>query len=231
MSSVDGRNYAIKYQQPYKSHFARYEQLREVVFLQFINHPNCVQFYAAWEEADVLYIQSELCVSNLQKYIFAKDGDIPQTKVWEVSLDILRVSQSIADEDASRGAAFLQALSYLHSNAIVHLDVKPENILLDQFGIAKLADFGLAFHLDSDDPQECLVEGDSRYLAHEALADESAGVSTKRDVYSLGLTILQLATDLWVPNNYEQLEQIRHFDLPDAVTTRTLANWLVLLRN
>jgi serine/threonine protein kinase len=45
-------------------------------------------------------------------------------------------------------------------------------------------------------------------------------VSTKRDIYSLGLCILQLATDLWIPNNGEQLDHIRKLELPDKLTSR-----------
>lgn len=58
-------------------------------------------------------------------------------------------------------------------------------------------------------------------MAQEALADESEfRVSTKRDIYSLGLCILQLATDLWIPSDGEQLAHIRKLELPDKLTSR-----------
>jgi serine/threonine protein kinase len=61
-------------------------------------------------------------------------------------------------------------------------------------------------------------------LAHEALVDESEfRVSTKRDIYSLGLCILQLATDLWIPSDGEQLEHIRKLELPEKLTSRVPA--------
>ncbi|KAI6218152.1 Protein kinase domain-containing protein [Aphelenchoides fujianensis] len=202
-SKDDHRKYAIKYQVPYKNHFKRYEQLREVVFLQFVDHPNCVRFYAAWEEADRLHMQFELCPGNLNKFLTDHDGQVPEARVWDVLLDLLR------------------ALAYLHSHSILHLDVKPENILIDANGVAKLSDFGMAFDLTTDNPTACRVEGDSRYLAREALDDISEFcVSTKRDIFSLGMTLLQLATDLWIPNNGEELEDIRALRLPRKLLDR-----------
>ncbi|KAI6223306.1 Membrane-associated tyrosine- and threonine-specific cdc2-inhibitory kinase-like protein [Aphelenchoides besseyi] len=197
-SKDDGKKYAIKLGMKYKTKFDRYQQLREVVFLQFVNHPNCVRFVSAWEEADRLHIQTELCEGNLHEYI-EKNGELPEPRVWDVLLDVLR------------------AVVYLHFHHILHLDIKPENILFDSNGIAKLSDFGLAFDLISDDPDDCRIEGDSRYLAREALDDEGERVSTKRDIYSLGVTVLQLATDLYLPPNGDDLQGIRDLQLPDHI--------------
>ncbi|KAI6188924.1 Kinase domain protein [Aphelenchoides besseyi] len=196
LSKVDGKRYAIKYGSMYRTHKDRYLQLREVVFLQFINHPNCVRFVMAWEETDRLHMQLELCEMNLQGYMISFNGKVPRQKVSNVLLDILR------------------ALSYLHSHSIVHLDVKPENILFDSHEIAKLSDFGMAFDLKSDDSEVCRVEGDSRYMALEALIDgDKRRVTTKRDVYSLGVTMLQLATDLHIPAGGNELDDIRALKL------------------
>lgn len=88
---ASGVESAIKYSMKYNSQHDRYEKWREVVFLEFINHPNCIKFRSSWEEADTLYIETELCLCNLQKYIFNRDGDVPEDKVWDVLLDVLRV--------------------------------------------------------------------------------------------------------------------------------------------
>ncbi|KAI6180565.1 Membrane-associated tyrosine- and threonine-specific cdc2-inhibitory kinase-like [Aphelenchoides besseyi] len=191
-SKDDGKMYAIKLGRTYKTKFDRYQQLREVVFLQFVSHPNCVRFVSAWEEADRLHIQTELCEGNLQDYV-ELHGGLPEKRVWEVLLDILH------------------AVVYLHFHRVLHLDIKPENILLDANGIAKLSDFGLAFDLISDDPDDCRIEGDARYLAREAIDDEGERVSTKRDIYSLGVTVLQLATDVYLPPNGDDLQGILNF--------------------
>lgn len=90
-SKETGDESAIKYSMKYNSQRDRYEKFREVVFLEFINHPNCIKFKSAWEEADTLFIETELCLCNLQKYIFKRDGDVPEMIVWNVLLDVLRV--------------------------------------------------------------------------------------------------------------------------------------------
>lgn len=72
-----------------------------------------------------------------------------------------------------------------------------------------------------DDPKDCYVEGDARYLAHEGMDDNSEfRVSTKRDIYSLGVCVLQLATDLSVSSNSGNLELVREFKLPPYVYLR-----------
>jgi membrane-associated tyrosine/threonine-specific cdc2-inhibitory kinase len=142
-SKKDKSECAVKYSMKYKSQRDRYEKWREVAFLEFIDHPNCVQFCAAWEEADTLYIRTELCLCNLQKYIFNRDGNVPEHNVWNVLLDVLRV-RNFCSQLVN---VFIKALAYLHRNSILHLDVKPENILLTNDGIAKLGDFGMAFCL------------------------------------------------------------------------------------
>ncbi|KAI6207277.1 Protein kinase domain-containing protein [Aphelenchoides fujianensis] len=202
-SKDDHRQYAIKYQVPYKNHFKRYEQLREVVFLQFVNHPNCVRLYGAWEEGDRLHMQFELCPANLNKFLADHDGNVPEPRVWDVLLDLLR------------------ALAYLHSNSVLHpgRETGEHSDRRERRRQARGFRHGLSTCKDS--VTACRVEGDSRYLAREALDDISEYcVSTKRDVFSLGVTILQLATDLWIPNNGEELEDIRALRLPRKLLDR-----------
>ncbi len=82
----------------------------------------------------------------------------------------------------------LLALQHLHSNDLIHMDVKPENIFIGRDGICKLGDFGLVVDLSKDSPtkvssQEGTIGGDSKYMASEILE----GVYTKAcDVFSLG---------------------------------------------
>jgi len=105
-------------------------------------------------------------------------------------------------------------LSYLHRNDIVHLDIKPgkinkihknlkflENILISKTKKYKLGDMGqsalakLSF--------EEIEEGDARYLAPELLNSEEYSEKpelTKADVFSLGITLFELATGNILPN-------------------------------
>jgi serine/threonine protein kinase len=93
---------------------------------------------------------------------------------------------------ARLGAQVAEALAYAHRQGILHRDVKPANLLLDQTGAVWVTDFGLAKLLEHDDltvPGE--VAGTLRYSAPERFAGRS---DARTDVYSLGLTLYELLT-------------------------------------
>lgn len=73
---------------------------------------------------------------------------------------------------------------------MVHLDIKPENILISNSGDYKLGDFGLS-RLARCKANEILEEGDSRYLSKEMLNPKDIDL-TKVDIFALGITIYQL---------------------------------------
>lgn len=87
-----------------------------------------------------------------------------------------------------------KALSYLHHDCrsrILHLDVKPENILLDENFKALVSDFGLSKLMGRDESQVMTtVRGTRGYLAPEWLLEH--GVSEKSDIYSYGMVLLEI---------------------------------------
>ncbi|CAK9277314.1 unnamed protein product [Sphagnum jensenii] len=88
-----------------------------------------------------------------------------------------------------------RALAYLHeecSDHIIHLDVKPENILLDHQFCPKLSDFGLAKLMEREQSRVVTsMRGTPGYLAPEWLLPHAA-VTAKTDVYSFGMVLLEL---------------------------------------
>ena len=82
-------------------------------------------------------------------------------------------------------------LGYLHANKIVHRDLKPENVLMDMNGYIKLADFGLAKFLQTDDMTKSFC-GTAEYLAPEVL--EMSGHSFAVDWWTLGVLIYEMRT-------------------------------------
>ncbi|MDA0285318.1 MAG: serine/threonine-protein kinase [Planctomycetota bacterium] len=93
---------------------------------------------------------------------------------------------------ARMGAQVAQALRHAHRKGVLHNDVKPGNLLIDAAGKVFVTDFGLAEPLDSDSSDhDDAVNGTLKYMAPErflGICDETS------DVYSLGITLLELVT-------------------------------------
>jgi serine/threonine protein kinase/tetratricopeptide (TPR) repeat protein len=88
------------------------------------------------------------------------------------------------------------AIAEAHRQGIVHRDLKPANILLDSRGRPKVADFGLAKMLDSDDglTKSCAVLGSPSYMAPEQAAGQAKQIGPAADVYALGAILYELLT-------------------------------------
>ena len=107
--------------------------------------------------------------------------------VTELSIDpahwrgVARIALQVAD-----------ACAYAHGQGTLHRDIKPGNLLIDASGIVWVADFGLARALEQDDvTQTCGVVGTLRYMAPEQFKGKA---DVRSDVYSMGLTLYELAT-------------------------------------
>jgi serine/threonine protein kinase len=152
----------------------------EVARLSTVNHPNLVQFYGVYQKEDqgCTYLVMELCEGGtLQKAL--ESENVPWSKRWQWALQIT------------------EGVAYLHSEGVLHRDLKSDNILIDHNGKAKLADLGLA-QVDAL-LQACeakVVEQgpeNQRFMAPENIGNEA--LSTKAaDIYVLGLVFWQIAS-------------------------------------
>ncbi|XP_056612372.1 proto-oncogene serine/threonine-protein kinase mos [Triplophysa dalaica] len=113
---------------------------------------------------------------NLQQIIYGLTDQLPMDKCIKYSADIAC------------------ALQHLHAQSIVHLDLKPANVLVSEEGVCKLADFGCSIKLSGKSDATHLMEigGTFTHRAPELLKGEE--VSTRVDVYSFGITMWQLLT-------------------------------------
>jgi len=95
-------------------------------------------------------------------------------------------------------------LNELHGKGIVHLDIKPENILQSQTGTFKIGDLGMARLLTKIIEEHDIPEGDCRYLAKELL-NEDPNIPipdlTKADVFALGMIIYELVEGVDLKRN------------------------------
>lgn len=148
-----------------------------------VDHPKLVKTLELGTRTD-LYGQTEFMAMELFEGVTLLEGisfsNGPMK--WDATCDV--VSQ------------VAQGLGYLHARGMVHRDVKPDNILVDRHGHAKLLDFGLTLtDLNADDDefslamifgQDCL--GTADYIAPEQSVD-SMKVDGRADIYSLGCTL------------------------------------------
>ncbi|KAG0615145.1 hypothetical protein M758_5G018500 [Ceratodon purpureus] len=153
----------------------------EVASMGAIRHLNLVRLHGFCSEgAHRLLVYEFMPNGSLDAWLFGKkQGE--KLLDWEQRLNI------------ALGTA--RALAYLHeecSDHIIHLDVKPENILLDHQFCPKLSDFGLAKLMDREQSRVVTsMRGTPGYLAPEWLLPHAA-VTAKTDVYSFGMVLLEL---------------------------------------
>lgn len=113
-------------------------------------------------------------------------------------------------------------MKYLHESGYIHLDIKPSNFFVAQKGILKLGDFNLTRKKNkfNDD----YFEGDSTYMAPEILeATKIKELNEKCDIFSLGLTIIEILFKVELPQNGVLWRQIRseNFKIPDDFISNT----------
>jgi serine/threonine protein kinase len=108
--------------------------------------------------------------------------------------DRLAEGQALRDGETARIAGELaSALAYAHAQGVVHRDVKPTNVLFDEDGRAKLADFGVARITDASTLTEAgTVLGTAAYISPEQATGELVGPAT--DVYSFGVMLYRMLT-------------------------------------
>ena len=121
----------------------------------------------------------EFCKKSLRKY--------SKRNINSASVDEKFVKKVLRD--------VCLGLEVMHSKGIVHLDIKPENILESFSGRFKIADFGLTRSLMQMNEDRDIPEGDCRYLAKELWNDDPFSPLpdlTKADIFSLGMTAYEL---------------------------------------
>jgi serine/threonine-protein kinase len=173
-------------------HRARDRELgREVAIKQI--HPQFLhderQLARYWQEAQLL--------ASLQHPHVLTIYDLVRSRGWLV-LELMRGSLRQAAETGPIDLDFLRlalacslsALHFLHTNGVIHGDVKPSNLLVDSQNRVKLGDFGLARRGTSDEGS--LLKGTTKYIAPELLSNQFGPVGPASDLYSLGFTAYEL---------------------------------------
>jgi predicted Ser/Thr protein kinase len=139
-----------------------------------LSHPNTVHIYAVGEDSGVHFLAME--------YV---KGDTLGPYIRERGRLSVREACDIARQVAL-------ALKEAHDHGIVHRDIKPQNILIDEAGRVRVMDFGLAkgVHAGTSLTQEGTVVGTPAYMSPEQVQGQT--VDGRSDVYSLGVTLFEM---------------------------------------
>jgi tetratricopeptide (TPR) repeat protein/tRNA A-37 threonylcarbamoyl transferase component Bud32 len=151
--------------------------IREAQATAKLNHPNIVSIYDIGKEDEKQFFVIEFVDGMSVRSLMATypEGKCDIQTVLRTSIDVCN------------------ALQYAHSQGILHRDVKPENIMITQEGIAKLMDFGLARMLSQPGmTQEGIIVGTVSYVAPENALGK--GADARSDLYSFGAVLYEMVT-------------------------------------
>lgn len=186
---------------------------REALAATELVHPNIVSVYDVGEEDNMQYLVMEYVKGmDLKRYI-QTHYPVP----YDTAVNIMQ--------------QILSAISLAHTHQIIHRDLKPQNVLIDNEGVVKITDFGIAIALsETSITQTNTMLGSVHYLSPEQARGSMA--TKQSDIYALGIILYELLTGS-VPFDGESAVTIalKHFqdELPsikdlDPTTPQALEN-------
>ena len=169
---------------------------REARAVAQLQHPNIVTVIDRGEEDDRQFIVFEYIDGENLKERVVRKGRLDVREALEIAVEVAR------------------GLAFAHSQGLVHRDVKPQNVLLNGDGRAKVTDFGIARSLDVDGmTQTGTVLGTSNYIAPEQASGQR--VDTQSDVYALGVVLYEmLAGEVPFPGESFVVVAMKHVHEP-----------------
>ena len=193
----------VSHKQQHRLPIKRFEQERE--FLSTIRHPNIVQYLCMRQDPDtgLPVLLMELMDESLTHFLESS----PQPIAYHIQANICH--------------DITLALSFLHSNGIVHRDLSSNNVLLRGNVLAKVTDFGMA-KLGDMNPKVTrytftMCPGTDVYMPPEAVQDEPV-YTEKIDCFSFGVIMVQISTRQFPkPGNRRQKIEVNHPGLPQGI--------------
>lgn len=148
---------------------------REALSVSNLSHPNIVEVYDVGEEDGNYYIVMEYIEGKTLKQLLQKRGALTLNEVIDIMTQLT------------------DGLAHAHEAYIIHRDIKPQNIMIEDNGLVKITDFGIAMALNSTKlTQTNSVMGSVHYLPPEQA--NGKGSTVKSDIYSLGILMYELLT-------------------------------------
>jgi eukaryotic-like serine/threonine-protein kinase len=171
-----GREVAVKV---LHHHFAEDQEFverfrREASSAAGLSHPNIVGIFDRGEWNGTYYIAMEYVPGRALKAIVRESGPLDPVAAIDIVIQILRAAR------------------FAHRRGVIHRDLKPHNVILDEEGRARVTDFGIARAGASDMTLTGSIMGTAQYLSPEQA--QGYAVSDSSDLYSVGVILYELLT-------------------------------------
>jgi len=183
--------------------------LKEIRFLRLLKHPNTIEYKGCYLKEHTAWLVMEYCLGSASDIIEVHKRPLKEDEIAAICEGVIR------------------GLTHLHAIARIHRDVKAGNILLTENGTVKLADFGSA---SINCPANSFV-GTPYWMAPEViLAMDEGQYDGKVDVWSLGITCIELAERKPPYFNMNAMSALYHIAQNDSPTLQPISNWSDVFR-
>ena len=172
--------------------------LLELKALHEASHPSIVSFYCAFYREGAVHVALEYMDASLLDISRGAGASLPEPVLAAIALPVLH------------------GLVYMHREKhIIHRDIKPSNLLVDGLGNVKIADFGVSGELHHTLAKCASWVGTVHYMSPERI--QGGAYSYDSDVWSLGITLLELASGAFPYPPERNGHRLSFWDLLDAI--------------
>ncbi|MBV8987222.1 MAG: Stk1 family PASTA domain-containing Ser/Thr kinase [Solirubrobacterales bacterium] len=147
---------------------------REAQAAAGLQHPNVVSVYDRGTYDGTYYIAMEYLAGQSLKQLIRQEAPIDPVRAIDITVQILKAAR------------------FAHRRGVIHRDLKPHNVIVDDSGHAKVTDFGIARAGASDMTETGSIMGTAQYLSPEQA--QGHAVSAGSDLYSIGVVLYELLT-------------------------------------
>jgi beta-lactam-binding protein with PASTA domain/predicted Ser/Thr protein kinase len=147
---------------------------REAQAAASLQHPNVVQVYDRGEYDGIYYIAMEYLPGRSLKQLIREEAPLDPLRTIDITMQILKAAR------------------FAHQRGVIHRDLKPHNVIVDEDDAAKVTDFGIARAGASDMTETGSIMGTAQYLSPEQA--QGHVVSERSDLYSVGVVMYEMVT-------------------------------------
>jgi eukaryotic-like serine/threonine-protein kinase len=147
---------------------------REAQAAAGLQHPNVVSVYDRGSYDDTYYIAMEYLRGRSLKQVIRDEAPLDPVRAIDITIQILKAAR------------------FAHRRGVIHRDLKPHNVIVDDSGHAKVTDFGIARAGASDMTETGSIMGTAQYLSPEQAQGHM--VSAGSDLYSVGVVLYEMLT-------------------------------------